>query len=96
MTGNGDESFYCSRCGYARPLKPGEDGFRIYTLHEQRCNPAAGEQIWLPFITEDDVVRPSAIDKRADLLGSRRELHGGREGVGSTEEMATPHHRKAA
>lgn len=48
------EHFHCPRCGYFRALKHGEDGFRIYILHEQRCNPAVGGQIWLPFITEDD------------------------------------------
>ena len=34
---------------------PGEDGFRVYILHEERCNPARGRQLWFLFITEDDL-----------------------------------------
>ena len=49
------ERFYCPRCGYGRPLKPGEDGFRIYLIHEERCNPPYGRQLLLPCITEDDL-----------------------------------------
>ena len=36
-------------------LKPGEDGFRLYLLHEGRCNPPPGGQLWLSFVTEDDL-----------------------------------------
>jgi len=90
------ECFHCPRCGYSRPLKHGVDGFRIYILHEQRCNPALGGQIWLPFVTEDDLVWPPATEKRAALLGSRQVPQGDREGQRSTEGMASPHFRQAA
>ncbi|MFB3817707.1 MAG: hypothetical protein ACE147_08600 [Candidatus Methylomirabilales bacterium] len=49
------ERFYCPRCGYTRPLRPGQDGLRIYRAHEARCRPAPGAQLWLAFVTEDDV-----------------------------------------
>ena len=49
------DRFSCPRCGYSRPLKPGEDGFRIYLIHEERCNPAYGRQLWLPCISENDL-----------------------------------------
>ena len=49
------DRFFCPRCGYSRPLKPGEDGFHIYLIHEERCNPVCGRQLWLPCITEDDL-----------------------------------------
>jgi len=90
------ECFHCPRCGYARPLKRGEDGFRIYILHEQRCNPAVGGQIWLPFITEDDLVWPPATEKRAALLNSRHQPQVNREREGSTQGTAGPHFRQAA
>ncbi len=54
MTHNIGERFHCTRCGYTRLLRPGEDGFRLYVLHEQRCNPDLGQQLWFPFVTEDD------------------------------------------
>ncbi len=53
MTATIPERFRCSRCGYERPLADTEDGFRLYRLHEQRCCPGPGEQLWLPCINED-------------------------------------------
>ncbi len=49
------ERFACPRCGYTRPLRPGQDGFRVYRAHEARCRPEPGAQLWLAFVTEDDV-----------------------------------------
>ena len=49
------DRFICPRCTYSRPLKLGEDGYRIYLIHEERCNPACGRQLWLPCITEDNL-----------------------------------------
>ena len=54
MAYNIPERFHRTRCGYTRLLRPGEDGFRLYVLHEQRCNPELGQQLWFPFIRGDD------------------------------------------
>ena len=96
LTGNGGERFTCPRCAYARPLRHGEDGFRIYILHEQRCNPAVGGQIWLPFITEDDTVWPSEDDKAPALLDARRQSQANRKNESCPERTAGLHSRKAA
>jgi hypothetical protein len=68
------ERFHCPRCGYARQLKCNEDAFRLYVLHEQRCDPVVGGQVWLPFITEDNVALSPADDKRPLFTGSRDPL----------------------
>jgi hypothetical protein len=92
------ERFHCPRCGYTRPLVTGEDGFRLFLVHEQRCSPTAGEQLWLPFITEDalDWTRPEErmVRLRRFVLTQKRV---------STEDMADssspspwPDARKAA
>ena len=56
LSDNWGERFQCPSCGYTRPIQAGEDGFRLYLLHEERCNPPSGGQLWLPCITEDDPV----------------------------------------
>ncbi len=90
------ESFYCPRCGYARPLKYNEDGFLIYILHEQRCSPVVGGQIWLPFITEDNVAWAPGDDKRPVLLGSRDPLQVDQEHEERIDGAAGQNFRKAA
>jgi hypothetical protein len=62
------ERFDCPRCGYARSLKRGEDGFRLYVLHEERCSPTMGRQLWFRFITEDDLNWSSWEEKRMLLF----------------------------
>lgn len=65
----GGERFECPRCGYARSLKPGEDGFQLFVLHEKRCIPTMGRQLWFPFITEDDL-NWSSWEKKGTLMFS--------------------------
>ncbi len=91
-----DEYFHCLRCGYDRPLRAGEDGFRIYILHEQRCNPTVGGQIWLPFITEDDLVLFPLDDETPARPGARRQPLACQLGKGCTQGAAAAHSRKAA
>lgn len=62
------ERFGCPRCGYARSLKPGEDGFQLYVLHEERCIPTVGGQLWFRFITEDDLNWSSWREERVLLF----------------------------
>ncbi len=90
------ERFHCPRCGYARPLKCNEDAFRLYVLHEQRCNPVVGGQVWLPFITEDNVDWSPGDDKRPVLLGSRHPLQDDQGHEERTDGAAGQNFRKAA
>lgn len=75
LAGGVIDRFYCSRCGYSRPLKPGEDGLQVYILHEKRCNPACGRQLWLPCITEDELGSLSS-DQRGSTAPVPRLGHG--------------------
>ena len=50
------ERFQCPSCGYTRLIRIGEDGFRLYLLHEERCKPGIGGQLWLSCINEDNPV----------------------------------------
>jgi hypothetical protein len=95
LDGNGGERFACARCGYVRPLKQGEDGFRIYILHEQRCNPVEG-QTWLPFITEDDLPLPSGVEKRTTVRATRRQPLADHLNEGRIQGTAALRNRKAA
>lgn len=61
------EEFLCPRCGYRRTLSAGEDGFRLYLLHEERCRPQPGRQLWLPIITEDSLRWPEALDAKVAI-----------------------------
>lgn len=65
------ERFECPRCGYARSLMPGEDGFQLYVLHEERCSRTMERQLWFPFITEDDLNWSSWEEERMLLLRAR-------------------------
>jgi hypothetical protein len=53
------ERFHCTRCNSMRPLRPGEDGFQLYTQHVGFCNPAGGNQLWLPLVLASDEPNPS-------------------------------------
>ena len=90
------ERFFCPRCRYARELKPGENGYNLYIIHEERCNPAVGRQLWLPCISEDDLNWfPSGEQmalRPAFLLVSRGDLDRGIPGA----EMSPPEFGKAA
>ncbi len=96
LMGNGTEKFQCSRCGYGRPLRLGEDGYRVYILHEQRCNPALAGQTWLPFITEDDLVLPPVNDKIPALPDARPQPLLARLRGGGIPGAAALYSRKAA
>jgi len=50
IKGEAGERFRCPRCGYTRPLRPDEDGFRLYLQHVADCPLAGGAQLWLPFV----------------------------------------------
>ncbi len=90
------EFFHCQRCGYDRPLTSGEDGLRIYILHEQRCKPVPGGQIWLPFINEDGVISSWPEDKRPPLRRSRVHPAPSVEQAGTASGPAGLPSRKAA
>ncbi len=81
------ERFLCPRCGYARPIKLGEDGLRLYLLHRERCTPAEGQQIWLPFVSEDDLDWSRWLEKTppsaTSLLVRRAYPERAGDGVGS-------------
>ncbi|OFW64940.1 MAG: hypothetical protein A2Y74_00410 [Actinobacteria bacterium RBG_13_63_9] len=44
------ERFRCPRCHYTRPLRPNEDGFRLYREHQAYCPLADSDQLWLPIV----------------------------------------------
>jgi hypothetical protein len=98
VVGDMSEHFNCSRCGYARLLKAGEDGFRLYLLHEGRCNQSMGQQLWLPCITEDalDWNRPDERMHRLRLLLSKSGSSGTKDLGGVSGSSASSDVRKAA